>query len=102
VAGQVIGAVSAGATSIDASNTSSGVDVTTGDARADNSASFVTGLDATGFDIVGGGPISLGDVSDSSCLTILGCNFQDGNNRTSYTQSATATSGDGVAGEVIG
>ena len=40
--GQVIGAVSAGATSIDARNTSDNVDITTGDADASNvSGSFV-------------------------------------------------------------
>ena len=103
VAGQVIGAVSAGATSIDARNSSTGVDVLTGDADADNEAAAFTGLDAAAITSVGGSSlVGLLDVTDADCTAIAGCSLQDGSNRSSLGQSARAASGDGVAGEVIG
>jgi hypothetical protein len=100
VAGQVIGAVSAGATSIDATNRSDGVDVQTGDATTDNDASLFTGLNSVdGATEIGGGAAA--DVIDTCADT--GCdNVQEGDNNTSVNQSASASSGDGVAGEVIG
>jgi hypothetical protein len=98
VAGQVIGSVSAGATSIDARNTSTNVDVTTGDAGADNGAASFTGLNAS----LTGPTITAVDITNGVCFEDFTCNFQDGNNRTSGSQSAASTSGDGVAGQVIG
>ena len=95
VAGQVIGAVAGGATSIDARNTSDNVDVTTGDSRSDNSLSMFTGLENSGTTTVGGADIT------GSCTS--GCdNVQDGNNTTTNNQSSSATTGDGVGGQVIG
>jgi hypothetical protein len=100
VAGQVIGAVSAGATSIDANNRSDNVDVTTGDANTDNTDSAFTG-ENTDFN----GSLALGpgatDITNSCDLSIC-INVQDGDNRTSVSQNAKSSTGDGVGGEVIG
>jgi hypothetical protein len=97
VAGQVIGAVSSGATSIDASNTSDGVDVQTGNATSTNHAATFVGLndpDST--------TAIVSDITNS-CTTEGGCdNVQEGNNRATYSQNASSISGDGVGGEVIG
>jgi hypothetical protein len=97
VAGQVIGAVvNGGTTDIAASNTTVDSDVTTGDAKADNSLSAFTGLlTATGTSAVGGGFAS--DVNNAT-----GTNVQDGNNRFTGSQNAMSRSGDGVAGQVLG
>jgi hypothetical protein len=95
VAGQVIGAVSGGATSIDASNTSEGVDVQTGKADSSNEAATFVGLNESDSTTS-----ILADVKDS-CKS--GCdNVQEGDNRATYNQTASSTSGDGVGGEVIG
>src|SRR5581483_6885043 len=83
VGGQVTGVVANGRTSVDAKNTSTNSDVQSGDAVGTNSISSFTGLDAE---------TPAGTVS----------NFQDGNNRTTVTQTADATSGDGVSGQIIG
>jgi hypothetical protein len=101
VAGQVIGAVSAGATSIDARNRSIDDDVTTGNADASNDASAFVGLAATGS-----GNVDLADVNNA-CVNngaqAASCqNVQDGSNRVSNAQTASATSGDAVAGQVTG
>jgi hypothetical protein len=99
VAGQVIGAVSAGATSIDARNTSDNVDVTTGDAHSTNESHAYVGLASSrGDDIEVGASAS--DVSNVNIDSYA--NIQDGNNRQTLTQSASSATGDGVAGEVIG
>jgi predicted RNA-binding protein with RPS1 domain len=94
VGGQVTGVVSSGRTSVDARNTSDNSDVTSGDARGSNSAGTFTGLNDTN-----GGDTTIGpaDVNNASAD-----NLQDGDNRTTYNQSANATTGDGVGGEVIG
>src|SRR5581483_8056407 len=98
VAGQVIGAVAGGATSIDATNRSDNVDVTTGDATADNGgASLFTGLNDADTTTVGGAAAS--DITDS--CSDCG-NVQDGSNTQNVSQNANATTGDGVGGEVIG
>jgi hypothetical protein len=95
VAGQVIGAVSAGATSIDASNTSDNVDVSTGNATAANKAATFVGLNVSGG--------QTGVTADITGSCVVSCNnVQDGANRATNSQSASATSGDGVGGEVIG
>jgi len=93
VAGQVIGAVSGGATSIDANNTSTSVDVQTGDARADNGSAMLVGLNDAGTTTVG--PADIINVGSAE-------NLQEGDNRATVNQVSTATTGDGVAGEVIG
>jgi hypothetical protein len=106
VAGQVIGAVSAGATSIDATNTSRDVSIDTGDADATNGSDLFVGQNALecearsngsdGTATCGG---ALGTVDVSSVTAV---NVQDGNNRATASQAANATSGDGVGGQVIG
>ena len=83
VGGQVSGVVANGRTSVDATNKSSNSDIQSGDADGSNSASGFTGLNAE----TGGGTVS---------------NTQTGNNRTTVTETATATSGDGISGQVVG
>jgi len=95
VAGQVIGAVSGGATSIDASNRSDGVDVTTGNATNDNSLASFTGLNSS--ETLTATAADLTNVCNASCD-----NLQDGNNNSTLNQNAMSTTGDGVGGEVIG
>jgi hypothetical protein len=96
VGGQVLGIVSAGDASVDASNLSRGVSVDTGEADANNSAFNFVGLNvASGTDV---GP----GVFTSELSGILAANAQDGDNRKSFGQSANASSGDGVAGQVAG
>jgi hypothetical protein len=94
VAGQVTGVVSSGDASVDATNRSEDVDVSTGDATGTNdAASFVgltagstTAISAAGDDIING---------DAANVLL-------GDNAGEVAQSATATSGDGVGGQVIG
>jgi hypothetical protein len=93
VAGQVAGVVSSGSTSVDATNKSDNVDVSTGDARGTNDASVFTGLNSSTSTSVGAA-----DLLNSKPVT----NLQEGDNRSNLMQTLTATSGDGVGGEVIG
>ena len=92
VGGQVTGVVSSGRTSVDARNTSTDSDVTTGNADGSNHASAFTGLTASG-----GGTSLTADATN-----VNGRNVQSGSNRSNLSQSVTATTGDGVAGQVIG
>src|SRR5581483_1421041 len=93
VAGDVIGAVvTGGTTSIVASNTTNNSDATTGDANGDNSFAAIVGL------------------ADSSSITVAAditgvtgaTDIQEGNDNATARQSANSTTGDGVAGQVIG
>ncbi len=84
VAGEVLGVVSSGATSLDAGNTSKDNNVETGAAAATDTSGAQVGLAATE---VGPG---------------LGSNIQSGNDRKSLDQTSAATSGDAVAGQVAG
>jgi hypothetical protein len=86
VGGQVLGIVSAGDASVDATNSSTDVDVETGDADAGNFAGPFTGQDY--FNLGLGG--------------IGGENELEGDNSTDLSQTAAATSGDGVGGQVAG
>ncbi|MEX0874896.1 MAG: hypothetical protein WD646_14495 [Actinomycetota bacterium] len=88
VGGQVIGAVTSAGGSADvvAANTSSDVDIETGDAFADNELSAFTGQ--LYFRLLS---IGLG-----------GYNYQDGDNDLEASQSASASTGDGVGGQVLG
>lgn len=95
VGGQVIGAVSAGATSIDARNRSEEVDVTTGDVDVDNDGAYFVGHESSFFSIIGG-TLTVDVEADSAF------NQQDGDNNYDLTQSVTGSSGDGVGGQVIG
>ena len=93
VGGQVTGVVSSGKTSVDARNSSTDSSVQSGDARGSNSAGTFTGLNFND----GNATFAPSDITDSS-----GTNLQNGDNRSTYTQSSNAATGDGVAGEVIG
>jgi hypothetical protein len=93
VAGQVIGAVSAGATSIDATNSSTDDSVDTGDADASNDLSAFVGLDVSGDTSVGGADVTGVGFAE---------NLQDGDNNASRNQSASASSGDAISGQVVG
>jgi len=94
VAGQVTGVVSSGDASVDATNKSTDVDVKTGDADGSNNAATFTGLNVSGTQ-------TNVDASDLS-LTSGALNAQEGDNSSDISQSADASSGDGVGGEVIG
>lgn len=91
VAGQVVGVVSAGDTSIDATNSSVGSSASSGSASGANSASSFTGL------TVGSETAVLSDIISGATA-----NLQEGDNATEITQAASALGGDGVAGQVIG
>jgi len=93
VAGQVAGVVSSGNTSVDATNRSENVDVETGDARGENNSDAFVGLNAATDTHVGAA-----DVLNTAPVT----NLQEGDNKYDLDQTVTATSGDGVAGSVIG
>ena len=80
VGGQVLGIVSAGDASVDATNESTDVDVETGDAYAENDAEYEVGQEN-----IGGGD-----------------NFSDGDISSELAQDASANSGDAVAGQVAG
>jgi len=92
VAGQVAGVVSGGNTSVDATNKSDNVDVSTGDATADNSASEFVGLNASTTTLLAADVVNAGGAT----------NVQEGDNKADLGQTATAVTGDGVGGEVIG
>jgi len=94
VGGQVLGIVSAGDASVDATNRSDDVDIDTGDADADNSAAAFVGLNASGTQTT----ITASDLT----LASGSVNAQSGDNSGSFDQTADATSGDGVAGQVAG
>jgi hypothetical protein len=91
VAGQVAGVVSSGDTSVDATNRSEDVEVESGEASGTNSAASFTGLTA-GSDTFVAADIFNGAAS----------NVQEGDNDTSINQDASAATGDGVGGQVIG
>lgn len=92
VGGQVVGVVSSGDASVDARNRSERVDIETGETEAENAAAAFVGLNSsTDTDI---GP------DDAEADTAV--NQQEGDNEYVLDQSADATSGDGVGGQVIG
>lgn len=91
VAGQVLGVVSAGDTTIDASNVSTDVDVSTGEATTDNRAAAFVGLAAASSTAVGA------DIDNVDAN-----NIQEGDNSASLTQASEVVTGDAVAGQVAG
>jgi hypothetical protein len=91
VGGQVLGVVSSGDASIDATNRSEDIDVETGDSDAFNSASAFVGLTA------GSATNVAADIINDAAT-----NVQEGDNDKSVTQAANAASGDAVAGQVAG
>jgi hypothetical protein len=94
VAGQVTGVVSSGDASVDATNRSEDVDVETGDAEGTN--------DATSFVGLTGGTTTALSAADDNIINGNAANVQIGDNEYELAQDATATSGDGVGGQVIG
>jgi len=94
VAGQVAGVVSSGDASVDATNRSEDVDITTGDAEGNNDASSFVGLTA--------GTSTALNAADDNILNGNAANVLVGDNKYEVSQDATATSGDGVGGQVIG
>jgi hypothetical protein len=94
VAGQVAGVVSSGDASVDATNRSEDVDVSTGDATGSNSAASFVGL-------TGGTTTALSAAGDN-LLNAAAANVQLGDNSYGLAQTVTATTGDGVGGQVIG
>jgi len=103
VAGQVLGVVSAGAASVDARNATTDSSVDTGDADSANTATAFVGQDVTtvtSVSLPAGG--QTGDINGVAGQGGLPNNLQDGNNNKTLSQSANATSGDGVAGQVTG
>jgi hypothetical protein len=95
VGGQVTGVVSSGDVSVDATNHSEDVDINTGDADGTNDAAQFTGLNAASDSNVATG-------AGSTILNGNAVNVQIGDNSQELSQDATATSGDGVGGSVIG
>ncbi len=92
VGGQVLGVVSAGDASVDATNRSEDVDVETGDTVSENDFAAFVGLTAgTGTAVVAA------DIENAAALNLL-----SGDNARELSQDATATSGDAVAGQVAG
>lgn len=91
VAGQVVGVVSAGDTSLDATNRSEDVDVETGDAEGDNTSGTIVGL--TGPTV----GVSAADITNDAAT-----NVQEGDNDSEISQTATVSSGDAVGGQVTG
>jgi len=112
VGGQVVGVVTAGDTAIDATNRSSDVDVITGDATSANDSDTFAGLlggDAVTA-ITQSNEVALTDSDDNTVTQtntatvtdVTAANVQDGDNQTRLTQTADASSGDGVGGQIIG
>ncbi len=92
VGGSVIGVVSAGDASVDATNHSEDVDVETGDSTADNDFAAFVGLTNGSTTALNAADILNGNAA----------NVQEGDNAKDLSQSADATSGDAVAGQVAG
>lgn len=96
VAGQVNGVVAGGRTSLDANNNTTDSSATSGDANANNDQDgFAGSIRSSGGEVGFNAEDAAGRCG--SCGPI-----QDGNNRSTGSQNATATSGDAVAGEVSG
>ncbi len=95
VGGQVTGVVSSGRASVDATNKSDHVDVSTGDSRGQNNANAFVGLNSSTSTAVG---VGFADTLNTAPTT----NLQEGSNKYDLNQTLTSTSGDGVGGQVIG
>src|SRR5207247_2023610 len=78
---------------------SDNVDVQSGDASGSNSASTFTGLAApfAGLALENNSTATTGDLNN-----IVAKNIQEGDNRTTVRQTVNSSSGDGIAGQVLG
>jgi hypothetical protein len=92
VGGQVLGVVSAGDASIDATNHSEDVDLETGDATSDNDLASFTGQNRNNA-TVDAADVTIGNNAD---------NAQEGDNSTEVGQTSESTTGDAVGGQVAG
>lgn len=92
VAGQVLGAVSAGDTSIDATNATIGSSASGGSGEAYNFGAAFVGLSASSSTA-----ISVADIA-----SLAAANVQEGSNGAALVQAADAPAGDAVAGQVAG
>jgi hypothetical protein len=105
VGGQVIAAVTSGGSSdIVASNTSQDASIFSGNAKASNSATGVTGLNLDHVTNTASvfGCIRACTVTATPTAVLTATNTQTGDNRGSASQAANASTGEGVAGQVIG
>jgi hypothetical protein len=91
VGGQIIGAQTSGDLTVDATNSSTDVDVESGDADSSNAFAAFAGL-AAGTDTSVAADILNGDAT----------NVQEGDNSADVNQATTAVTGDGVAGQILG
>jgi len=93
VGGQVIGAVSAGNLAINATNSSTNEDLSSGDARGSNNvAAFVGLLNASSTNI------GAADLFNNGSAT----NVQEGDNKATANQNQDVATGDVVGGQVVG
>jgi hypothetical protein len=93
VGGQVIGAVVEGNLTADATNLSSDVDLSSGDADSDNNFAAFVGLTS-------GSSTNLGAADD--ILNNTANNVQAGDNSSDILQNTDASSGDAVGGQIFG
>src|SRR5581483_5047851 len=93
VGGQVIGAVSAGNLTINATNSSTNEDLSSGDARGSNDNAAFVGLLAASSTNIGAA-----DLLNNSSAT----NVQEGNNKANSDQTQNVATGDVVGGQVLG
>lgn len=91
VTGQVVGAVSDGALTIDATNASLDTEALTGDATTSNDFAAFVGLTA------GSDTAITADILNGNAV-----NVQEGDNSADVTQSSDAVTGDAVAGQILG
>jgi hypothetical protein len=96
VTGQVVGVVSSGDASLDATNRSEDADAASGDADGANTSSAFTGLIAPGCPLLADTACSA-DVSSTNAANVL-----EGDNDRSADQSIEAVTGDAVGGQVVG
>jgi hypothetical protein len=103
VVGQVGGVVSSGDASVDATNLSSDSDATSGDADGSNSATS-----STGSQVIQGRGCAASSVSAQACGagtdidSLVSAIVQAGDNTLSIDQAFDVSSGDSIAGQVIG
>jgi hypothetical protein len=104
VAGQVIAASTSGGSSrIDARNDSSDSEVSTGNADASNHATSASGLEITDVTATALATGCFVDCifADTATAQVSATNTQTGDNTSRPRQSASASTGEGVAGQVI-
>ncbi len=92
VGGQVIGAVSAGNLTIDATNSTENADLESGDAKGSNNLAAFVGLLASSSTNVGT------DIFNNGSAT----NVQEGDNKADVSQEQNVQTGDVVGGQVVG